>query len=129
MTNLNASLTNRNDFPPREATQSGVANAPKNVASAASRSQIDRSAGAPNGTPLSAPMQAELSASVEEANRRLELYNQKLDIAVDSQTGVIVVKVTDAITGETLRQIPSEEALRITRNIDALTGILVDRKE
>jgi uncharacterized FlaG/YvyC family protein len=28
-----------------------------------------------------------------------------------------------------IRQMPSEEALRITRSIDRLTGILVDQKE
>jgi flagellar protein FlaG len=72
---------------------------------------------------------AELQDSVEAANDRLAVYNQKLDIAIDGATGAIVVKVSDADTGETLRQIPSEDALRIMRNIDSLTGILVDHKE
>ena len=74
-------------------------------------------------------MRAELQESVQSANERLAVYNQKLEIAIDGATGAIVVKVSDSDTGETLRQIPSEEALRITRNIDSLTGILVDHKE
>ena len=74
-------------------------------------------------------MRAELQESVRSANERLAVYNQKLEIAIDGATGAIVVKVSDSDTGETLRQIPSEEALRITRNIDSLTGILVDQKE
>ena len=74
-------------------------------------------------------MRAELQESVRSANERLAVYNQKLEIAIDGVTGAIVVKVSDSDTGETLRQIPSEEALRITRNIDSLTGILVDQKE
>ena len=74
-------------------------------------------------------MRAELQESVRGANERLAVYNQKLEIAIDGATGAIVVKVSDSDTGETLRQIPSEEALRITRNIDSLTGILVDQKE
>lgn len=74
-------------------------------------------------------MRAELQESVRSANERLAVYNQKLEIAIDGATGAIVVKVSDSDTGETLRQIPSEEALRITRNIDSLTGILVDHKE
>ena len=75
------------------------------------------------------PIRAELEESVAAANDRLAVYNQKLDIAIDGATGAIVVKVSDADTGETLRQIPSEDALRIMRNIDSLTGILVDHKE
>jgi flagellar protein FlaG len=74
-------------------------------------------------------MSGELQESVRSANERLAVYNQRLDIAIDGATGAIVVKVSDSDTGETLRQIPSEEALRITRNIDSLTGILVDQKE
>ena len=74
-------------------------------------------------------MRAELQESVRGANERLAVYNQKLEIAIDGATGAIVVKVSDSDTGETLRQIPSEEALRITRNIDSLTGILVHQKE
>lgn len=74
-------------------------------------------------------VRAELQDSVQTANDRLAVYNQKLDIAIDGATGSIVVKVSDADTGETLRQIPSEDALRIMRNIDSLTGILVDHKE
>lgn len=74
-------------------------------------------------------MRAELQESVRSANERLAVHNQKLEIAIDGATGAIVVKVSDSDTGETLRQIPSEEALRITRNIDSLTGILVDHKE
>jgi uncharacterized FlaG/YvyC family protein len=79
--------------------------------------------------PLLDTMRAELQESVRSANERLAVYNQRLDIAIDGATGAIVVKVSDSDTGETLRQIPSEEALRITRNIDSLTGILVDQKE
>lgn len=83
----------------------------------------------PEVTPSFESIKDELWQSVQDANRRLEAHNQRLDIALDSSTGVIVVKVTDSATGETLRQIPTEEALRITRSIDSLTGILVDHRE
>ena len=50
-------------------------------------------------------------------------------VGVDPSTGAVVVKVSDDKTGEIVRQIPSEEALRVARNIEALTGILVDQRE
>ena len=74
-------------------------------------------------------VRAELQEAVGAANERLLQRGQKLDIGVDEESGTIVIRVSDQKTGETIRQMPSEEALRITRSIDRLTGILVDQKE
>ena len=74
-------------------------------------------------------LRAELGDSVRVVNDRLAHRGQSLDIGVDPSTGAVVVKVSDDKTGEVVRQIPSEEALRVARNIEALTGILVDQRE
>ena len=78
--------------------------------------------------PVSKSVQEDLRASVEDANKRLLVSNQQMTIAIDQQTGAIVVTVTDRKTGETVRQIPSEDALKLRRSLDSLTGILVDQK-
>ena len=72
---------------------------------------------------------SELEESVRTANERLAARHQQVALGVDSESGTVIVTVTDAKSGQVVRQIPSEEALRITRNIDELTGILVDTKE
>jgi len=41
----------------------------------------------------------------------------------------MVVTITDTMSGEIVKQIPSEQALRMMKNIDSLTGILVDHVE
>ena len=74
-------------------------------------------------------VRAELQEAVGAANERLLQRGQKLDIGVDEESGTIVIRVSDQKTGEMIRQMPSEEALRITRSIDRLTGILVYQKE
>ena len=74
-------------------------------------------------------VRVELQEAVGAANERLLQRGQKLDIGVDEESGTIVIRVSDQKTGEMIRQMPSEEALRITRSIDRLTGILVDQKE
>jgi flagellar protein FlaG len=66
--------------------------------------------------------------SVEAANERLALAGQQIAISIDKATNIVVVQVRDRESGEMIRQIPPEEALQVTRNIDRLTGILVDRK-
>ena len=80
-------------------------------------------------TPAIEVLRAELGDSVRVVNERLAHRGQSLDIGVDPSTGAVVVKVSDDKTGEIVRQIPSEDALRVARNIEVLTGILVDHKE
>ncbi len=89
------------------------------------------SRGSEGGTKTSAieVLRAELGDSVRVVNERLAHRGQSLDIGVDPSTGAVVVKVSDDKTGEIVRQIPSEDALRVARNIEVLTGILVDHKE
>ena len=43
---------------------------------------------------------------------------QSLQFSVDSDTGVSVIKVTQAGTGEVVRQIPNEEALHIMQKLE-----------
>jgi flagellar protein FlaG len=90
-----------------------------------------RSRSSDGGTQTSAieVLRAELGDSVRVVNERLAHRGQSLDIGVDPSTGAVVIKVSDARTGEIVRQIPSEEALRVARNIEVLTGILVDHVE
>lgn len=66
--------------------------------------------------------------SVSDANERLIQQGRAINISVDRETNIVVVSVSDRESGETIRQIPPEEALNVTRNIDRLTGILVDKK-
>ena len=89
------------------------------------------SRGSEGGTKTSAieVLRAELGDSVRVVNERLAHRGQSLDIGIDPSTGAVVVKVSDDKTGEIVRQIPSEDALRVARNIEVLTGILVDHKE
>ena len=107
---------------------------PSAPAGAGAAAAVDASS-APSGgarakaaAPADKAVMEELRQSVADANHRLELSNQQIKLSVDQDTGAIVVMVTDRRTGETVRQIPSDEALKLRRNIDSLTGILVDKK-
>jgi flagellar protein FlaG len=62
------------------------------------------------------------------ANERLNDRGASINISVDPSTKTVIVQVKDRETGDTVRQIPPESALQVSRNIERLTGILVDRK-
>lgn len=75
------------------------------------------------------------AAQVREAARQLEGWLQKsarsLQFSVDESTGRVVITVQDAVTRETIRQIPSEEVLRLARSLERSAGppaALLDRR-
>lgn len=50
--------------------------------------------------------------------RTLDSVAPELQFAVDQSTGRSLIKVTDRTTNKVIRQIPSEEALQIAKQID-----------
>jgi flagellar protein FlaG len=109
-------------------TRSGDAGS-RGVAANADVGANDPRAAGVSRPPSVEALRAELGESVQIVNERLAFRGQSLNIGVDQATGAVVVKISDDKTGEVVRQIPSEDMLRIARNIEALTGILVDQKE
>ena len=53
-------------------------------------------------------------------------YNLQFELHDDSSR--MVVKVTEAATGEVIRQIPSEEALRLAENLSEIRSVLFSGK-
>lgn len=97
---------------------------------------------APQGAPAPAarvsaavpePMPQQQQPAPEQLQRAVEAMKQlveakapnSLSFSVDDSTGKTVVRVSDAQTGEMIRQIPSEEMLEIARSLDKLQGALL----
>ncbi|HCF2590490.1 TPA: flagellar protein FlaG [Pseudomonas aeruginosa] len=70
----------------------------------------------------------EQRAAVEEAVSSIEKFTQSirrdLSFSLDDSSGRVVVKVTDSTSGEVIRQIPSEEALRLAERLDEARSLL-----
>lgn len=59
----------------------------------------------------------------------MQQSNRALEFSVDDETDRLVVRLKDGTTGETIRQIPSEETLAIARYIaDVQHGLLLSQK-
>ena len=72
------------------------------------------------------PNQEQLQQAVESMKQMIETKApNSLSFSVDDSTGKTIVKVSDAKTGEMIRQIPSEELLEIARSLDKLQGMLL----
>lgn len=67
----------------------------------------------------------EIVQAVEEVNEALTLRSVGVRFEVDSETERLVVKVVDRESGELIRQMPSEEVLRIAKVLGRVPGLLV----
>ena len=59
-------------------------------------------------------------------NFEMKARSTNLDFQVDEPTNRVVVKVINKDTGDVIREVPSEAILRVSKNIEALKGILFD---
>ncbi|MCB5189255.1 flagellar protein FlaG [Methylobacillus arboreus] len=66
-----------------------------------------------------------VEAAVKQINEFIAPIMQSIQFSTDNDSGRIVVKVVDSETQKVLRQIPSEEALAISKALDSLQGLII----
>jgi flagellar protein FlaG len=80
----------------------------------------------PAQEPVQAVTRERVSAVVEQIDTYLKGSRRELQFQVDEESGQVVVRVRDAATGDVIRQIPGEEALRMARALQEKTPVLLD---
>lgn len=105
--------------------------APVRVA-AASIAQAQVAANAPEPvrqTPAAAPVEVRKIESVtKQIDSFLRSINRSLQFRLDDATGQMIVTLRDSETGEVIRQVPGEDALRIAQRIEDGLSTLLDEK-
>lgn len=69
-----------------------------------------------------------VKSAVSEIEKFLSSSKRNLEFLTDEESGKIVVKVIASETGELIRQLPSEEALRIAHSLSDVNSLLFDAK-
>lgn len=96
------------------------------IAKGPAATQADTPEKAINATDKS---QASTREQVEEAVSRIREFvqpvNNNIKFLIDDEVEGTLVKVIDANSEEVIRQIPSEEAIRIAKSLDQLKGLLL----
>ena len=67
-----------------------------------------------------------LEAAVSDLQDHTQSLQRTLNFSINEQTGRTVVEVTDMISGEVIRQLPTEEALRLAESIDEMRSLLFE---
>ena len=70
----------------------------------------------------------DLTQAIQSLNDMMSALDRNINFAKDPGTGKDVVRVTDSNTGQTIRQIPSQETLNFIKNLDRMVGLLFDSK-
>lgn len=67
---------------------------------------------------------AELETAMSNIQEFVQSVRRDLNFSLDEGNGRVVVKVTDATSGDVIRQIPSEEALKLAENLTEVRSLL-----
>lgn len=74
------------------------------------------------------PSAEQVKQAVHEINKSMQSHARGLEFSVDDESDRTIVKVVDTNTKDVIRQIPSEEALAISKALDQVIGNLVRDK-
>ena len=63
-------------------------------------------------------------AAVSDMQDYVDAAGRNIQFQLDDSSGRMVVKVTEASSGDVIRQMPSEEALRLAENLAEMSSVL-----
>lgn len=76
----------------------------------------------------SQPTREVIAKAAQQIQSFVQSMGRNLSFSVDSTTGYHIVRVTNPDTGEVIRQLPSEELLRIAQSFEQLNAALINQK-
>lgn len=77
---------------------------------------------------ISAASSTQVSSAVAEINQSLRLASIGVQFEFDKEANTMLTRVVDVESGDVIRQIPSEEVVRISKALGQLQGFLVSQK-
>lgn len=72
--------------------------------------------------------ESEVADAVKVLNGFASSKSASLNFSLDKDTGITIVKVIDSETDKVIRQIPTEEAVAISKSLDKMQGLLINDK-
>lgn len=74
------------------------------------------------------PDKSELAAAAQRLNELISPNHTSVEFILDEATSIPVIKVIDSETKSVIRQLPNEEALVFSRNLDKFNGLIFRQK-
>ena len=73
-------------------------------------------------------IETEVTKAIGQIQIMMDLRNRSVSFTRDQETGTDIIKVIDDNTGDTIRQMPSEELLTFMKNLTRMLGTFLDEK-
>lgn len=74
------------------------------------------------------PERAELEQAVQDIQAFVQSSQRNLEFSIDDSTGKVVVKVIATESGEVIRQLPTEAALKLAQSLVDASNLLFNTK-
>ena len=71
---------------------------------------------------------ATVKNAAKQINEFVQQFDRNVQFIVDEETGIDVVQVVDAQSKEVIRQMPTDEMLKVAKAMDKLQGLLIREK-
>ena len=103
------------------------AKATKPVNSRREPTAAEQSSQSEEGSRMPGEVLISVSSTVADSNG-IDLSGNHLSFAVDDDTGSTVINIINNENGEVLKQIPSEDLLRLRKRMGEVQGLILDRR-
>jgi len=70
----------------------------------------------------------DITEAMERVAGTANVFNRKIQLEVDKESNMVIVKIIDSETNEVIRQVPPEELVRLSKNTTDLKGLLIDKE-
>jgi flagellar protein FlaG len=70
------------------------------------------------------PTRETVAKAAEQMQRFVSTMGRNLNFSIDGETGYHIVRVTNPATGEVVRQLPSEEMLRLAHSLTQISALV-----
>ncbi|MEJ5256681.1 MAG: flagellar protein FlaG [Fervidobacterium sp.] len=74
------------------------------------------------------PQSENIDLFKENLEKLKKIFRGEAEFKIDRDTNMVVIKIKDPETGEIIRQIPPELAVKLAKNIQELLGVLMDER-
>ena len=98
----------------------GKANTDAAVVSAAASAEFRPS----NINQVMQPTRETVARAAEQMQKFVSTMGRNLNFSIDGETGHHIVRVTNPATGEVVRQLPSEEMIRIAHSLTQISALV-----
>lgn len=77
-----------------------------------------------DGDKAEKPEDGNVDGALSKLKSKFQEDHRNLDFSIDDSTGEVVVKVLDGESGKLIRQMPSEEVLKLAKQLDDMRSLM-----